>query len=535
MRTSLLSIGLRISLFLFLFLFLTIQLAWAQTSNLNDQQERLQRDRQEAAERKQREQRTDVFLQEKTVQEQDTSLPTEPIMLFIHTIRLEGGSAEKFPWISDFFAPYQNRSMGKQGIQLIVKRLTNALIDRGYITTRVTIPAQDLSDGTLRLTLIPGTIGSIRFADPSYAGNWHTAFPTGPGRILNLRDLEQGLEQMKRVPSQEIDMQLVPGQQPGQSDILLFAKETKPWNLLYTLDDSGSPATGKLQSSATFSYNNLWRLNDLFHIAVNHDAEDDGARRGTKGSSLQYSVPYGNSTVSLSLSENRYHQTVAGTTETFVSSGKSENLELKLSQLLTRDQTSKTHLELRTIRSRSRNYIDDQEIQVQRKKTSALEWGISHSDTGGPVSFDLKIANKRGVPWFGAQEPLASTASDDPNPRYSLWTIHSQIAAPIQIHEHRSRYSLTFYGQTTSDYLYGSEHISIGNRYTVRGFDGEQTLAAECGWYIQNELAIPLKAGPELYLGLDYGQVQGPASQYLAGTTLAGSVVGLRGPAWGAQ
>ncbi|WP_196302056.1 POTRA domain-containing protein, partial [Ralstonia solanacearum] len=33
--------------------------------------------------------------------------------------------------------------------------------------------------------------------------------------LLNLRDLEQGLEQMKRVASQDVDMQIVPTDVPG--------------------------------------------------------------------------------------------------------------------------------------------------------------------------------------------------------------------------------------------------------------------------------------------------------------------------------
>ncbi|EGO65233.1 ShlB/FhaC/HecB family hemolysin secretion/activation protein [Acetonema longum] len=519
---------------LFFLVFLSTQPSFAQTPSLSDREERLRRDRQEAAERKERQQRVDVFWQDTPSQEQDTSLPEESLMFPIRTILLEGDRVEKFPWVKDFLAPYHNRSMGRQGIQLIVKRLNNVFIDKGYITSRIFIPEQDLSGGTLRLLLVPGTIRTIRFSD-SYAGNWHTAFPTGPGRLLNLRDIEQGLEQMKRIPSQDVTMQLVPGDQPGQSGILLTAKEAKPWKLVYSLDDSGSRSTGKLQSSFTFSYDNLWRINDLFHIAVNHDAEPDSARRGTKGNSIYYSFPYGNSTFTFTAGENSYHQTVAGSSQTFVSSGESENLDFKLSQLLSRDQTSKTHLELRTVRSLSKSYIDDTEILLQRKKTTAFEWALSRSETTGGVSIDIRVANKRGVPWFGAQDEQDASTPEAPNPRYSLWTFRSSIAAPLTVFSQPVRYSLTLYGQTTNDSLYGSEHFSIGNRYTVRGFDGEQTLAAECGWYLQNELAVPLKIGPELYLGLDYGQVQGPAVQYLAGNSLAGSVLGLRGAALGAH
>lgn len=52
----------------------------------------------------------------------------------------------------------------------------------------------------------------------------------------------------------------------------------------------------------------------------------------------------------------------------------------------------------------------------------------------------------------------------------------------------------------------------------MRGFDGEQTLSAENGIIIRNELSVAI---PELrlepYLGLDLGHVWGPSDEYLLG------------------
>ena len=46
-----------------------------------------------------------------------------------------------------------------------------------------------------------------------------------PGDILNLRQgLEQGLEQMKRLPFRDVDFQLVPGKNPGESDVVITMK-----------------------------------------------------------------------------------------------------------------------------------------------------------------------------------------------------------------------------------------------------------------------------------------------------------------------
>lgn len=81
------------------------------------------------------------------------------------------------------------------------------ILSRGYITTRVLLPSQDLSSGILHFELVPGTVSAVRFADPASRGTLRTAFPGRPGDVLNLRDLEQGLEQLRRVSNQNADMQ----------------------------------------------------------------------------------------------------------------------------------------------------------------------------------------------------------------------------------------------------------------------------------------------------------------------------------------
>ena len=94
----------------------------------------------------------------------------------------------------------------------------------------------------------------------------------------------------------------------------------------------------------------------------------------------------------------------------------------------------------------------------------------------------------------------------------------------------QGRYTFNLRGQYTTDVLYGADQFSIGGRYTVRGFDGEQTLSAENGIIIRNELSVAI---PELrlepYLGLDLGHVWGPSDEYLLGKNLAGAVFGIRG------
>ncbi len=99
------------------------------------------------------------------------------------------------------------------------------------------------------------------------------------------------------------------------------------------------------------------------------------------------------------------------------------------------------------------------------------------------------------------------------------------------------RWSAAYRGQATDHVLYASEQIAIGGRYTVRGFNGETTLAAERGHYLRNELEAPLPiaghAGHAVYAAIDWSRVGGPSAASLAGRSLAGTAIGLRGSLYG--
>jgi hemolysin activation/secretion protein len=496
-------------------------------SNRRMQQEELRhRTQQEAEDRRNREQAKDTFLQSE-INPVETTLPVEELSFFIHTLTLEGERVDQFPWLQHMLHSYQNQKIGKDGINLIVKRLTNALITRGYTTTRIVIPEQDLFSGVLRMKIIPGIIRKMCFTNPGIRGNWYTAFPTRPGNILNLRDIEQGLEQIKKVPSQDADVQIVPGDKPGESDVNITLTSSSPFRMTFSLDDSGTKSTGRIQASTALSLDNLLGINDLFYISFNKDAQQEENQYGTRGNNYQFSFPYGYWTFTLAGSSYHYHQTIQGANQTFLSSGESDNTEFRIQRIIHRDQQSKTSVQFGIIKKHSKSFIADTEIKSQHKNVTANEIGISHRHYYGKTVLDVKLDHRRGVPWFNAQSE--AVGDEDPTTRYKLWTLDTTVTTPMKIGNVEGKYSFNFYGQSTKNVLYTADYFSIGNRYTVRGFDGEQTLSAENGWFIRNEWSMPVVQGKEAYIGVDYGQVSGAGTQGLLGKKLGGAALGIRG------
>lgn len=463
------------------------------------------------------------------VRELDLDLP-EQLSPAQRRLGASGLPQDPFHFLQQILDTYRSQCIGRQGINLISQHLSAMLLKKGYSTTRIGVPEQDLSTGTLRLILVPGVIRSISFSAPEVSGSWKTAFPVRPSALLNLRDLEQGLEQMKRVPGQDVEMQIVPSDMPGGSDIVINVTRLKSWRLLLNLDDSGTKGTGKLQSGVNLAIDNPLGINDLLNIALNTDADRKGKQRGTTGNNFSYSMPYGYWTVGVAGGSYQYHQQIAGLFQTFTSSGKSENLEAKIAYLFQRDQQQKNSAQFKLGKRWSRAYIEDVELNNQRRNTTFAELAWLHKRYLGNAQLDVTIANRWGSGWLNGDADAQSRKAGDPTFRYALQTIDATLVAPFSVATQAFTYIGTLRAQSTQSALYASEQFVIGNRYTVRGFDGELNLSAERGFFVRNEIDMPLgDSRQSMYAGLDVGKAYGPSVHNLLGDKLAGAVWGLRG------
>jgi hemolysin activation/secretion protein len=465
-------------------------------------------------------------------------LPTNETPCFpIQVIRLDGDDVSRFQWALKAAHPHTDpatgRCLGTAGINVVMKRVQNAIIAQGYVTTRVLAKPQDLHAGVLTLTVVPGRIHAIRFAPgvDARATSWRDALPARPGDLLNLRDIEQALENFKRVPTVEADLKIAPAEgndaQPGDSDLLIVWKQSSPMRLAVTLDDSGSDATGKLQGGVTLSLDNLLTWNDLFYANLGQDVFD-GNHKGTRSYTLHYDVPYGYWLLGATASSYAYHQTVAGYAQNYVYSGQSHNADVRLSRLLYRNATVKLGGYVRAWERDSSNFIDDTEVLVQRRRQGGWEAGLTYKQFIGTATLDADVTYRRGTGAFNALH-APEEAFDEGSARPQILTADAQLTLPFQLGDQRFRYLGSWRAQWNQSPLVPQDRFAIGGRFTVRGFDGALQLTDDHGWLVRNDLGWTVWGSQELYLGLDVGHVGGPPTQWELGQTLAGGVVGLRG------
>lgn len=490
------------------------------------------------------------------------------------------------------------KCMTVNDINAIATRVQNRLIEQGYVTSRIMVGDQNLTDGELRLTLIPGKIAQVvvNTADskvPVYVKQTNRAYPAildtaltiQTGKLLNIRDLETTLLNFKRVPSADANFKIVPshtGLNPsadnaintlgtlGFSDILIDYTQHRRLRGSLSIDDSGSKSTGKYQSVATLSLDNLANYNDLFYLSfgrdlgnqINDDKDHPSDKsKGSKNYGIGYVIPIKSSVLQLNANRYSYHQTVAGSTQDYIYGGTSRGYNAKLSHLVHRDAHSKSHVYAGGYAKSQQSDIDGTLIDVQTRKTAGYLFGMSHETTFGKQanhSLSTDISYKRGTAAFNAL-PSPEELFDEGSARVGIYQLNSNLTSrygpiignkPLPI-----IHSTTLKAQYATDSLTPDLKMAIGGRYTVRGFDGERSLSADSGILVRQDISFypsflnkqsannhsttinqnnirNSQASHAIYLGMDAGYITNhdkSQNKRLLGQHLAGAFIGIKG------
>ena len=496
------------------------------------QQEQLQQDREVQQERNLR---LDTERVETVVSEPaPINVPSDQngTSFFIHHIQLDGVPKE-FTFLHKIARKNEQRTVTVADITNIRNSLQRKLLDRGFVTSQVYIPEQNVNSGTLQFMVLPGRVEDIRYSASSAHGPWRTAFPVRTGDILNIRDVEQGLEQMKRVSSQSVTMKLLPGTSVGTSIIELSIKQEKPVHGSISIDNSGLESTGVYQGSFTASLDQAFRANDTFTMSLSGDLSGSSSIKGTRAASLNYVIPHGKDTFSVSFSKSRYHQTIQSNPYDFTYGGKSTTMKAKWNHVWSRTQREKRAFDISISTRHNHRFINDMELPVQALRTTSMELGVSNRAYIGNATLYSRLGFQWGIGALGAQsEHKASVAMGGPTSRYHMWLIDVDYRKPFIMGHRPASFTSSFHGQWVQGgkRVYSVDTINIGNRYSIYGFDGEYTLMGDSGWYIRNEVSsvIP-RLNTEVYWGLDVGAVYGKSTEALVGKTIAGTALGVRG------
>jgi hemolysin activation/secretion protein len=482
----------------------------------NQQQQRLQQDQQQR----------DALTQAHQVELQKTeSAPASGPCFEINQISLQQASLITPDTQKRLVAPYINQCLSLDRINQLVRAISEWYVQRGYITSRAFLTEQNLSHGTLNITVLEGKLEAIHLQGAS-ARQLNMAFPTRAGRILNLRDIEQGMEQINRLRTTPVQIEIIPSSQPGYSIVNLTSTPEFPLTLGLNMDNSGQRSTGIGQLSASLVGNDLLGVADRWFVSGGRSSAFSDWR-DAQNFQAGVSVPYGYGLLDYSYSWSNYHSRFNANSFDWYSNGDNISNRLSGSWVLFRNGQIKTGLQLGLNHYVSHNWLNETLLESSSRKLTSLQIGFNHTQkiAGGVATLNPMLS--RGMPWFDAESDKGKS-DDFPKAEFRKWSVSSSYQRPVT---QKMWWLSSFYAQWSPDRLYGSERLTIGGENSVRGYK-EQYLSGDVGGYLRNELNYSLFTLPAIgevstTLALDGGWLQSDKQDRYAAGTLWGSSLGL--------
>lgn len=156
-------------------------------------------------------------------------------------------------------------------LEAMAARITEHYRRNGYFVAQAFVPAQDIRDNAVSISVREGRLGKVdlrnqtnlsdRVARDSLAG-------LDSGEVISLAPFENRLLLLSDVPGVHVKSTLVPGTEPGTSDLVVDVTPGQRITGSVDFDNAGNRYTGEYRLGATVNVNNPLGLGDVASLRV---------------------------------------------------------------------------------------------------------------------------------------------------------------------------------------------------------------------------------------------------------------------------
>ena len=410
-------------------------------------------------------------------------------------------------------APFLGYCITPELASQVLATTTNFYLTRGFITSRAYLPNQNLKQGVLDVVVSEGQVADV-VVKSEKSLNVATAFVKDPDLGLNIRDLEQAIDQMNAVPGNNVVMAVLPGTQEQTSQVV-FTNVGKPGvKGRVSVDNTGTEATGVNGASLALLAGDLLSLNDVW--SVNARQSIGPKQKSSDSFSLDVKIPDGYNTYGFGYSKGGFDTmlTFPLSGAQLPSNGANESLTLSANRVIHRDQSSKHTVGLKLKRDSVESFIADTRINVNSRTLDAL---VLSSES--VLGFDRNVFILTPEISVGLSEvdnlPVGvNTPLENPQSEYLRYKLSLDWSQPFTLSQQSLRWKSKFVGQYAEVPLYGSQQLIVGGASSVRGSHAV-SIVGDRGFYWQNTLSLETKhqisntaIKAEYSLGYDFGRVR---------------------------
>lgn len=361
----------------------------------------------------------------------------------------------------------------------------------GYQMVSVELPARIGTDGIVQLRVRETTIGRVTVKGNKHyaAEHFRAILPSlQDDRSPNLQALASELFVANDHPGYRVTLAFRPGAE-GRADVEIQVLDASPKQAVFSVDNSGTSATGRGRATAMVSDANFWGLG---HEAVLGYTTSLQSPSRVQQVFASYQWPLASLASRLVASASYSNADAGRVADVFEVAGEGSAVSLRLQRDLLRSDSARQVVELGIEDKRSRNTVDffgtDLGVDVDARP---LSLGYTASAQRSGMRLLASIGYTRNLRGGARNDDAAYHASRaGAGAGWHLWRARLEAESVLA-------QGWTWSGRLEAQYtgrpLVSSEQFGLGGARSVRGFEERET-SGDRGWRGSTEVLTPLIA-----------------------------------------
>jgi len=206
-----------------------------------------------------------------TEKEEPPPLPTGPEStekILVKTIKVTGFTVLSVKEINGIISPFENKELTLKDMQKVANLITDAYRQKGYINSLAYLPPQDIVQGILEIKVVEVITGNIEIKGNRYfkTALLREKIALKKGQLFNYNTLIRGLSKINEQSDRNARAVIMPGKEPGSTDVVLEVKDRLPIHVGLNMDNFGSRYIEKYRYGVKFTHNNLLGFDDKLNF-----------------------------------------------------------------------------------------------------------------------------------------------------------------------------------------------------------------------------------------------------------------------------
>ncbi|SFC36142.1 Hemolysin activation/secretion protein [Microbulbifer thermotolerans] len=406
----------------------------------------------------------------------------------------ELGAAQLRKLVSIIEKQNAERGLSYGDLEEIAAELTRFYRRQGLFLAQVQIPAQEVENGVVTLTVQEGLLGQVAAEGNRKYSLEQLAIPFEDqrGKLVDHKSIEEGLYLLNDLPSLNVTGYFSPGDNPGETKLNLKVRDENPWRAVTRLDNHGSAFTGDQRSFTSVDWLNPLGIGDALTIGYlkSTNADNLDSDFGSDLAQFRYSLPLFGPRTRLQFS--------ADYNEFSLQDLKDPNNVVNLLNIEGVNESYALSVDHKFRRSRDFNLTGSFSLTNKKSDLNAIIELPEPGDHvyGGEVGFYVDSLSNGTVPMlnilnakiqYGEHQKEVDPERGNDFTKFALET-SSLFFVPLPFTDTQSRLILKSRWQYSDSSLPAFEQFSLGGASGVRAFDVRDFSADRAGllsaeWY----------------------------------------------------